>query len=127
MRSTHLFPKERYVEPTVPETPFCRGPDASPLHQRPRGRSYVPMSVRGAQQEEQECHFRRGHMDNMTETRLEDQQAKPDPRNPLHFDGLEGGESSAEYKILVPRCFARHFDWIDLAAKISVAVYLRTG
>merc|ERR1719326_2373818 len=38
--------------------------------------TYVPMTVRRAQQEEQEYQFRRGHMDNMTKTRLEDYRKK---------------------------------------------------
>merc|ERR1719182_407397 len=45
--------------------------------QRMRGEmTYVPMTVRRAQQEEQEYQFRRGHMDNMTKTRLEDYRKK---------------------------------------------------
>jgi hypothetical protein len=45
--------------------------------QRMRGEeTYVPMTVRRAQQEEQEYQFRKGHASNMTKTRLEDYRKK---------------------------------------------------
>jgi len=45
--------------------------------QRLRGEeTYVPMTVRRAQQEEQEYQFRKGHASNMTKTRLEDYRKK---------------------------------------------------
>merc|ERR1719161_3040647 len=45
--------------------------------QRCRGEeTYVPLTVRRAQQEEQEYQFRKGHMSNMTKTRLEDYRKK---------------------------------------------------
>ena len=43
------------------------------------------MTVCGTQQEEQECHFRLGHMDNMTHTSPEDNREKERVRGALRL------------------------------------------
>lgn len=62
--------------------------------QRTRGEaSYVPLTVRRAQQEEQEYQFRRGHMSNMTKTRLEDYRKKERIEYDMSHFGLRQKEN----------------------------------